>query len=112
MPFQELYGELYPVFGDKLDVIHSDRPQKERNAAVNKFRTGTTWVLIATDLLCRGIDVIGVRSVINFDFPQTPISYIHRVGRTGRAGMTGKAITFFTEEDIVSTTFSVSEYFF
>eukprot|EP01138_Halocafeteria_seosinensis_P016351 gb/GECG01016682.1/.p1 GENE.gb/GECG01016682.1/~~gb/GECG01016682.1/.p1 ORF type:complete len:681 (+),score=104.31 gb/GECG01016682.1/:1-2043(+) len=97
---KELYGELRSVFQNKLDVIHSDRSQKERNNAINKFRYGETWVLIATDLLCRGIDVTGVKCVINYDFPQSPTSYVHRVGRTGRAGMKGKAITFFTEDDI------------
>ena len=60
---------------------------------------GDLWALICTDLMARGIDFKGVRLVINYDFPNSMINYIHRVGRTGRAGAGGRAITFFTDED-------------
>lgn len=76
----------------------------QRNDAVRKFRMGDTWMLIATDLVARGIDFKGVNCVINYDFPQTTTSYVHRIGRTGRAGRKGKAITYFTEDDMVRDT--------
>ena len=75
--------------GVHADVIHSSQPQAVRNAAVDKFRSGDTWLLIATDLVGRGMDFLGVHTVINYDFPQSTTDYIHRVGRTGRAGRTG-----------------------
>ena len=68
---------------------------------VRSFRAGKIWVLIATELMGRGIDFKGVNLVINYDFPTSAISYIHRIGRTGRAGRKGSAVTFFTEDDIV-----------
>ncbi len=70
-----------------------------RDATVTNFRLGKIWVLITTELLSRGIDFKHVGTVINFDFPTTTESYIHRIGRTGRAGNKGLAITFFTEDD-------------
>lgn len=75
--------------GVHADVIHSSQPQSMRNAAVDKFRSGATWLLIATDLVGRGMDFLGVHTVINYDFPQSTTDYIHRVGRTGRAGRSG-----------------------
>jgi len=66
---------------------------------VTKFRAGKVWVLIATELVARGMDFKGVSLVINYDFPQSTTSYIHRIGRTGRAGRSGRALTFFTEAD-------------
>ena len=85
--------------GINVDVIHSDKTQVQRENVIKNFRLGKIWVLIATDLLARGIDFKGVNSVINYDFPHSTISYIHRIGRTGRAGRSGQAITFFTRED-------------
>lgn len=82
-----------------VDCIHSDQSQAARSAAVEGFRAGRTWVLIATDLVGRGMDFLGVNTVVNFDFPNTTTDYIHRIGRTGRAGHSGSAVTFFTEED-------------
>ena len=90
--FQELLYE-----GVNVDVIHADRPQGKRDEVVRNFRQGNTWVLICTDLMGRGIDFKGVNLVINYDFPQSVISYIHRIGRTGRAGKNGEAITYFTQ---------------
>ncbi|KAJ7976999.1 DEAD-box ATP-dependent RNA helicase [Quillaja saponaria] len=96
---KELCSEL--AFDDiRVDVIHSDLSQRERENAVDNFRAGKTWVLIATDVIARGMDFKGVNCVVNYDFPDSAAAYIHRIGRTGRAGRSGEAITFYTEEDI------------
>ncbi len=76
------------------DVIHSDRTQKERNRAMEKFKAGQTRVLVASDIAARGIDVEDVSHVVNFDLPPEPEVYVHRIGRTGRAGQEGKALSF------------------
>lgn len=94
----QLFHELV-YDGLNVDVIHADRTQAQRDATVQKFRQGKVWVLIATELVARGMDFKGVSLVINYDFPQSTTSYIHRIGRTGRAGRAGKAVTFFTEAD-------------
>ncbi|KAI0243517.1 RNA-dependent ATPase rok1, partial [Massospora cicadina] len=95
---QQLYLEL--VYDNlHVDVIHSERPQRQREAVIARFRQGEVWILIATDILARGLDFRGVNLVINYDFPQTVQSYIHRIGRTGRAGRPGRAVTFFTDVD-------------
>ncbi|CAG2066489.1 unnamed protein product, partial [Timema podura] len=73
-----------------------------RDNVVRSFREGRIWVLICTELMGRGIDFKGVNLVVNYDFPSSAISYIHRIGRTGRAGQPGKAITFFTQDDSVN----------
>ena len=86
--------------GLRADVLHAERTAAQREATVSKFRTGQVWVLIATELVARGMDFKGVSLVINYDFPQTTTSYIHRIGRTGRAGRAGQAVTFFTEADV------------
>ncbi|XP_020707702.1 probable ATP-dependent RNA helicase DDX52 isoform X2 [Athalia rosae] len=98
---QELFNELI-YDGINVDVIHADRTQTQRDNVVRCFREGNIWVLICTELMGRGIDFKGVNLVINYDFPPSAISYIHRIGRTGRAGLKGKAITFFTQEDTVN----------
>ncbi|XP_015171504.1 PREDICTED: probable ATP-dependent RNA helicase DDX52 [Polistes dominula] len=95
---QELFSELI-YDGINVDVIHADRTQAQRDNVVRCFREGKIWVLICTEIMGRGIDFKGVNLVINYDFPPTVISYIHRIGRTGRAGHKGKAITFFTKQD-------------
>ncbi|KAL1351862.1 hypothetical protein HN51_015731 [Arachis hypogaea] len=96
---KELYGEL--AFDNiRVDVIHSDLSQEQRENAVDNFRAGKTWVLIATDVVARGMDFKGVNCVINYDFPDSAAAYIHRIGRSGRAGRAGEAITLYTEEDI------------
>ena len=82
-----------------IDVIHAGRSKSAREAAVANFRKGTTWVLICTDLVARGVDFRAVNMVINYDLPTTGVTYIHRIGRTGRAGRKGTAITLFTEID-------------
>ncbi|KAL3042880.1 hypothetical protein OYC64_020739 [Pagothenia borchgrevinki] len=95
---RELFHELV-YEGINVDVIHADRTQQQRDNVVNSFRSGKIWVLICTALLARGIDFKGVNLVLNYDFPTSSVEYIHRIGRTGRAGHLGKAITFFTEND-------------
>ena len=76
------------------EAIHGDKSQNARQAALEKFRSGGTRVLVATDLAARGIDVEGVTHVINYDLPMDPESYVHRIGRTGRAGAAGIALSF------------------
>ena len=95
---KELFHELV-YDGINVDVIHSERTQHQRDSIIENFRLGKIWVLIATELMARGIDFKGVNMVINYDFPQSVASYIHRIGRTGRAGRRGEAITYFTKED-------------
>jgi ATP-dependent RNA helicase RhlE len=76
--------------------IHGDRSQSQREAALRSFKDGKTRVLVATDVAARGIDIDSVSHVINYDVPEAPEDYVHRIGRTGRAGNTGRAITLFT----------------
>ncbi|WCN36233.1 DEAD/DEAH box helicase [Aneurinibacillus uraniidurans] len=76
--------------------LHGDLNQRQRDVVMNKFREGNIDILVATDVAARGIDVSGVTHVYNFDIPQDPESYVHRIGRTGRAGKTGIAATFVT----------------
>ncbi len=80
--------------GIKTDVIHGDKTQSYRSRAIKLFKLGKTKVLVATDVAARGIDIKGVTHVINYQLPQTMDSYIHRIGRTGRAETTGTAYTF------------------
>lgn len=86
--------------GFKVDVMHADRPQGARTRALTKFRNGTIQVLVATDVMSRGIDVQGIDAVVNFDVPLDPEDYVHRIGRTGRAGSTGQAFTFMAPDEI------------
>ena len=80
--------------GFNAEVIHSDRPQKAREKALNDFKNGRTRVLVASDIAARGLDIDDVSHVINFDMPQDAETYVHRIGRTGRAGQSGKALSF------------------
>jgi len=80
-------------------AIHGNKSQGARERALEGFRAGTTRVLVATDLAARGIDVDGISHVINFDLPNVPESYVHRIGRTGRAGASGRAISFCDGEE-------------
>merc|ERR1712087_90187 len=95
---QKLFFEL-KLDAVNVDVIHAGKTQAEREESIKKFRIGSSWILICTELLGRGMDFQGVNLVINFDFPRSAISYVHRIGRTGRAGRKGEAVTFFTEDD-------------
>ncbi|MDR4947141.1 DEAD/DEAH box helicase [Neobacillus cucumis] len=85
--------------GYLADGLHGDLNQRQRDVVMNKFREGNIDILVATDVAARGIDVSGVTHVYNFDIPQDPESYVHRIGRTGRAGKTGLAITFATPRE-------------
>ncbi len=76
--------------------IHGDRSQSQRESALAGFKSGRTRILVATDVAARGIDIDAVSHVINYDVPVAPEDYVHRIGRTGRAGNKGQAITFFT----------------
>lgn len=80
-------------------VLHSNRTQREREQALKGFRDGRFEVLVATDIAARGLDILEVSHVINFDVPQHPEDYVHRIGRTGRANATGDAFTIMVAED-------------
>ncbi|KAL8036168.1 hypothetical protein ABFS82_12G139100 [Erythranthe guttata] len=96
---KELYNEL-KYDNIRADVIHADLSDIQREDAIDNFRSGKTWVLIATDVVARGMDFKGVNCVINYDFPDSASAYIHRIGRSGRAGRSGEAITLYTEADV------------
>lgn len=85
--------------GYSAEGLHGDLSQNQRDIVMRKFRDGSIDVLVATDVAARGLDVSGVSHVINFDLPQDPESYVHRIGRTGRAGKEGVAITFVTPRE-------------
>lgn len=85
--------------GYSVTSLHSDRSQGQRQAALDGFRGGKYQMMVATDIAARGLDIEKVSHVINFDMPDTPDAYIHRIGRTGRAERTGDAFTFITPED-------------
>ncbi|MBB6674308.1 DEAD/DEAH box helicase [Cohnella nanjingensis] len=85
--------------GYAADGLHGDLSQNQRDAVMRKFRDGSIAVLVATDVAARGLDVSGVTHVINFDLPQDPESYTHRIGRTGRAGKEGTAWSFVTHRE-------------
>ena len=95
--------------GLKVDVMHADRPQKARTRALERFRSGAIQVLVATDVMSRGIDIQGIDAVINFDVPLDPEDYVHRIGRTGRAGAAGQAFTFMGPDEV--TPLREIEYF-
>ncbi|MCJ1486382.1 RNA-dependent ATPase rok1 [Schaereria dolodes] len=99
----ELLYDISPEAGGfgRIAVLHSDLSETTRFNIMARFRTGEIWVLITTDLLSRGVDFKGINGVVNYDIPNTGVAYIHRAGRTGRAGREGgMAITFYTKEDI------------
>ena len=84
----------------QADAIHGDKSQAERLVALEAFKAGKTAVLVATDVASRGLDIEGLPQVINFDVPHSPEDYVHRIGRTGRAGLTGEAISLVAPEDM------------
>ncbi len=85
--------------GIRTAALHADRTQQQRMSAVEGFRTGTYPVLVATDVAARGLDIDGIAHVVNFEVPDTPEAYVHRVGRTGRAESTGSALTLVAPEE-------------
>ncbi|MBR6756153.1 MAG: DEAD/DEAH box helicase [Peptococcaceae bacterium] len=89
----ELTEALQKV-GYQAEGLHGDLTQRHRDMVMNKFRNGQIGILVATDVAARGLDITGVSHVINFDLPQETDSYVHRIGRTGRAGKEGLALTF------------------
>ncbi|WP_098748012.1 DEAD/DEAH box helicase [Paenibacillus sp. EZ-K15] len=86
--------------GYSADGLHGDLSQHQRDTVMRKFRDGSIDVLVATDVAARGLDVSGVTHVVNFDLPQDPESYVHRIGRTGRAGKEGTAWSFVTPREM------------
>src|SRR6056297_3173876 len=92
-------GEQLSRAGYKAASLQGNLSQNRRQDAINGFRNGTYQILVATDIAARGIDIANVSHVINYDIPNTPDAYIHRIGRTGRATRTGEAFTLITKED-------------
>jgi ATP-dependent RNA helicase RhlE len=86
--------------GIQADTLHSDRHMRDRTRALERFSDGKTRVLVATDIAQRGLDVEGITHVVNYDVPLDPEDYVHRIGRTGRAGALGTAVTFLTAADL------------
>lgn len=95
----QLYEEMSVRYPEQLGVIHSNKEQNHRFNTVKSFKEGTYRFIIATDIVARGIDIAAVTHVINFDLPEVPENYIHRIGRTGRADRKGIAISFITEKE-------------
>ncbi|KAL6882129.1 hypothetical protein ACP4OV_011601 [Aristida adscensionis] len=93
----QLARTLTRQFG--ASAIHGDKSQSEREKVLNHFRSGRSPILVATDVAARGLDIKDIRVVINYDFPTGVEDYVHRIGRTGRAGATGVAYTFFCDQD-------------
>jgi ATP-dependent RNA helicase DeaD len=96
---QRLASELKQE-GFKAITIHGDLSQRERDNAMYRFKKGTDDILVATDIAARGIDVPAVGHIINYDVPVEPLMYFHRIGRTARAGATGKAISLVSQDRI------------
>jgi len=94
-----LFERLKITLPEQVAVIHSNKEQSYRFRSVNDFKSGSVKVLIATDLIARGLDIASVSHVVNFDVPDVAENYIHRIGRTGRYDQRGIAITFFTAKD-------------
>lgn len=95
-----LFEQLEAEFPEKIGVIHSNKAQNNRFNTVNSFKDGNYRILIATDIIARGLDIAEVSHVINLDTPDIAEDYMHRIGRTGRADKTGISITFTTEKEM------------
>ena len=85
--------------GYPVDAIHGNKSQSARTQALESFRQGRVGVLVATDVASRGLDVDGISHVVNFDVPHSPEDYVHRIGRTARAGRVGNALTLMSPEE-------------
>src|SRR5690349_22805360 len=91
---------LFPYTTLFRSAIHGDKTQAARLEALAKFKEGKLQVLVATDVAARGLDIDDLPLVVNYELPYVPEDYIHRIGRTGRAGATGRAISFVAEDEI------------
>ncbi|MBC9928846.1 DEAD/DEAH box helicase [Chitinophaga qingshengii] len=100
----DLYEQLEPKFPGKVGIIHSNKEQNHRFNTVNQFQAGNYRFLIATDIIARGLDIAEVSHVINFDTPEVPENYIHRIGRTGRADKKGIAILLTKDQETEALT--------
>ena len=94
-----LYEQLEESFAETVSVIHGNKSQNYRIKSIQHFEEGKHRILVATDVMARGLDFTKISHVINFDTPEYPENYIHRIGRTGRVEETGKSILFFTEKE-------------
>ncbi len=94
-----LFNKLDEIYNDELCVIHSNKTQNYRIRSINQFDQGENRILVATDVMARGLDLDEISHVVNFDTPSFPENYMHRIGRTGRAAHEGKSILFFTEAE-------------
>ncbi|WP_040280067.1 DEAD/DEAH box helicase [Psychroserpens damuponensis] len=94
-----LFDQLEELFPEQSCVIHSNKTQNYRLRSIEQFRAGENRILIATDVMARGLDIENISQVINFDTPKYPENYMHRIGRTGRAEQPGHAISFSTEKE-------------
>jgi ATP-dependent RNA helicase RhlE len=92
-------GQMIEQAGHRVAVIHGDRSLPQRLRALDGFKRGQVRILIATDIAARGIDVANIAHVVNYDLPSCPEDYIHRIGRTARMNMTGRATSFVTSEE-------------
>lgn len=86
--------------GFNAESVHGNKSQGQRDRAIKAFRTGTVTILVATDVAARGIDIPGVACVVNYDLPQVPENYVHRIGRTARAGREGQAIALCAPDEV------------
>ena len=96
-----LLTQTLKLLGHRVTALHSDLPQRERIDSLGRFRAQAARILIATDVASRGLDIPVVELVINYDVPRDPDDYIHRVGRTARAGKKGESVTIITEHDVL-----------
>jgi len=99
-----LYDELSPKFVDQIGLIHSNKSQNNRFETLRSFKENEIPILIATDIVARGLDISDVSHVVNFDVPDVAENYMHRIGRTGRADKNGVSITFITKADAENRT--------
>jgi ATP-dependent RNA helicase RhlE len=97
-----LFTKIDELFPEEFEVIHSNKSQNYRLKALKKFENEEVRGLITTDVMARGLDISNITHVVNFEVPEVPEQYIHRIGRTGRADKEGSAITFITEKEEAS----------
>lgn len=98
---EQLAGELHQS-GIAAVALHGDLGQRDRTRALNRLRRGECKVLVATDVAARGLDVATITHVINYDLPKVAEDYVHRIGRTGRAGASGQAVSLVGREDVIA----------